>query len=239
MKKILTGLGVLVLLVSCPGVGGEKIESTDTMFVLAQVAEDIRSTVTGRFSSDSVDKNEDGDFILDNRGSVGNFTLTSTTGVKNRDKAVYEATLVDWTFTGDYYLTEKAFYDNPDSGVLTSGRTEMTVTVSGDVAVTLKRANYNAVNSFYTESHRRFASGAKPLTVKIVNTTDNSTVYEGEVSVLINYSFIGNAYDDEVDWSAKINGGEYLFPATYTQNSGPVIDIGPEPAPEGEAQPAA
>ena len=67
----------------------------------------------------------------------------------------------------------------------------------------------------------------------------SAPVYEGEVSVLINYSFIENAYDDEVDWSAKINGGEYLFPATYTQNSDPVIDIGPEPAPEGEAQPAA
>lgn len=206
MKKFLTAVTVSFLLVSCPGVGGEKIESNDTMLVLQQVMSDLIGEVT-RVST-VTEKNEDGDFVLDQNGSVGNYTLSSTTGVKARDKAVYDVSFTDYQYSTNIWLTEKAVTD--PAGALTA----VTVTVTGGVTVATEIVTWGKTNgSDYVEENTEIGNaGGKGVTVKIVKTADNSVVYEGEVFVLIKASVVSNNIAMREDYTVKINGQEYVSP---------------------------
>ena len=206
MKKFLTAVTVSFLLVSCPGVGGEKIESNDTMLVLQQVMSDLIGEVT-RVST-VTEKNEDGDFVLDQNGSVGNYTLSSTTGVKARDKAVYDVSFTDYQYSTNIWLTEKAVTD--PTGALTA----VTVTVTGGVTVATEIVTWGKTNgSGYVEENTEIGNaGGKGVTVKIVKTADNSVVYEGEVFVLIKASVVSNNIAMREDYTVKINGQEYVSP---------------------------
>lgn len=206
MKKFLTAVTVSFLLVSCPGVGGEKIESNDTMLVLQQVMSDLIGEVT-RVST-VTEKNEDGDFVLDQNGSVGNYTLSSTTGVKARDKAVYDVSFTDYQYSTNIWLTEKAVTD--PAGALTA----VTVTVTGGVTVATEIVTWGKTNgSGYVEENTEIGNaGGKGVTVKIVKTADNSVVYEGEVFVLIKASVVSNNIAMREDYTVKINGQEYVSP---------------------------
>lgn len=208
MKKFLTAVTVSFLLVSCPGVGGEKIESNDTMLVLQQVMSDLIGEVT-RVST-VTEKNEDGDFVLDQNGSVGNYTLSSTTGVKARDKAVYNASLIDYQFSTGIWLTEKAVTDS----LATLSIEDVTVTVTGGVTVATEIVTWGKTNgSGYVEENTEIGNaGGKGVTVKIVKTADNSVVYEGEVFVLIKASVVSNNIAMREDYTVKINGQEYVSP---------------------------
>lgn len=206
MKKFLTAVTVSFLLVSCPGVGGEKIESNDTMLVLQQVMSDLIGEVT-RVST-VTEKNEDGDFVLDQNGSVGNYTLSSTTGVKARDKAVYDVSFTDYQYSTNIWLTEKAVTD--PAGALTA----VMVTVTGGVTVATEIVTWGKTNgSGYVEENTEIGNaGGKGVTVKIVKTADNSVVYEGEVFVLIKASVVSNNIAMREDYTVKINGQEYVSP---------------------------
>ena len=208
MKKFLTAVTVSFLLVSCPGVGGEKIESNDTMLVLQQVMSDLIGEVT-RVST-VTEKNEDGDFVLDQNGSVGNYTLSSTTGVKARDKAVYDVSFTDYQYSTNIWLTEKAVTD--PAGALTA--VTVTVTVTGGVTVATEIVTWGKTNgSGYVEENTEIGNaGGKGVTVKIVKTADNSVVYEGEVFVLIKASVVSNNIAMREDYTVKINGQEYVSP---------------------------
>ena len=210
MKKFLTAVTVSFLLVSCPRVGGEKIESNDTMLVLQQVMYDLGGQVVSGFNN-VTEKNEDGDFVLDANGSVGNYTASSTLGVKARDKAVYNASLIDYQFSTKIWLTEKAVTDSL-TGLSTEG---VTVTVTGGVYVEDEVVSWGRTNaSRYAEENMEIGNaGGKGLTVKVVKESDNSVVYEGEVFVSIKASVSTNAVSPALtDYSVKINGQEYVSP---------------------------
>ena len=154
------------------------------------------------------EKNEDGDFVLDQNGSVGNYTLSSTTGVKARDKAVYDVSFTDYQYSTNIWLTEKAVTD--PAGALTA----VTVTVTGGVTVATEIVTWGKTNgSGYVEENTEIGNaGGKGVTVKIVKTADNSVVYEGEVFVLIKASVVSNNIAMREDYTVKINGQEYVSP---------------------------
>lgn len=208
MKKILSILAVSVLMFSCSGFGGEKIESEDTKSLILQVMLLCQRAMEDQLQNAMYEK----DYVFANNTATMNVKFSTSCGLKTTERTAYEVSLDKWSMDAPLALT---------TGDLEKGtETDCKITVSGrlkgsdEVSTWASSAGSAVMRRWIFEN-----DDTDGLALTVYNNDTQKNVYNGSVFIATEVTASQGNIGGNFNYQARINGAVYDAPVKIWKDS--------------------
>lgn len=207
MKKLLSVLAVSVLMFSCTGFGGDKINGEDTNSRILQAMLICQKSMEAELEKAMYEEN----YVFAGNTATMNVKFSSSCGLKTTERTAYEAELNKWTVEEDLYLTT--------GDLEKDNATACKITVTGKVKGSVSVSRWTSAASTVEMGELVFGNDdSDGLAVTIYNTDTEKNVFSAPVFVLTEVKISKGAIGGHFKLFSRINSAEYEAPSKIWTN---------------------